>query len=366
MDSKNNFKVIGLMSGTSLDGLDIACCTFKRSAEGWKYNLQKTATIRYSPTWTRKLSTAHQLSGEQLMALDSEYGKYLGNVSADFIRQHKLRGIDFIASHGHTVFHQPEKGFTCQLGNGNALHAVAKLPVVSDFRTLDVMLGGQGAPLVPAGDQWLFGEYDVCLNLGGIANLSATTSRQRIAFDICFANMGLNYLAAKAGKTFDAGGNLASEGELRPSMLKALSGVYAKLRSKRPSLGREIFEQRIKPILEEDSSSISDRLRTFTESIAIEIAQAVLQDKKKVTVLCTGGGAVNSFLITRLLDHCGDRAELILPEDDIIKFKEALVFAFLGVLRVCGEPNCLKSVTGAIHDNAGGVLAGFNVFPLLR
>lgn len=349
------------MSGTSLDGLDVACCTFKRSASGWKYTILKAATIRYPQAWTRKLSAAHQFTGEQLVALDSEYGKYLGHVTADFITQHKIRGIDFIASHGHTIFHQPEKGFTYQLGNGNALHAITGLPVVYDFRTLDVMLGGQGAPLVPAGDKFLFGEYDVCLNLGGIANLSAEVKKQRVSFDICFANMGLNHLAAKAGKVFDAGGNLSSEGELKPSMLKELSAVYAKLRSKRPSLGREIFEQRIKPILDQDNISIPDRLHTFTESIAIEIAHAVLQDKKKVTVLCTGGGAFNSFLITRLLDHCGDGAALILPADDVIKFKEALVFAFLGVLRICGEPNSLKRITGAARDNVAGVLAGFQV-----
>lgn len=365
MDSNVKYKVIGLMSGTSLDGLDLAYCTFKRTDNKWSYTIEKATTIRYTAFWIKRLSTAHTLSAQQLVALDAEYGSYLGKVCADFIREHGLH-VDFIASHGHTVFHQPSSvrrarsiGFTSQIGNGNYLHAASGKPVICDFRSLDVALGGEGAPLVPAGDAGLFYEYDVCLNLGGIANLSTDEKGKRLAWDICFCNMGLNYLAAKAGKKWDAGGKMAASGEVNKALYAQLSKVYRSLAKKRPSLGREIFDERIKPLLDRDTISLPDRLRTFTESIAREVVESVLLHRKKADVLCTGGGAFNSFLISRMLDLAGDRATFILPDDDIIKFKEALVFAFLGVLRVTGEVNCLKSVTGAERDSSGGTMIGF-------
>jgi anhydro-N-acetylmuramic acid kinase len=352
------YRVIGLMSGTSLDGLDIACCTFERNKQAWDYSIDRSITVKYPAAWARKLSQAHLLSGEELMALDAAYGKYLGEVTSKFITLNRLN-VDFVASHGHTIFHQPEKGFTFQLGNGNALHAVTGLPVVFDFRSLDVALGGEGAPLVPAGDKFLFGEYDVCLNLGGIANLSIDVKGARQAFDICFCNMGLNYLASKAGKEIDKDGRMASEGEIDKTLLNKLTKLYSGIREKRPSLGRELFEKQVRPLLDNESISIDTRLCTFTESIAIEIVRAIAPERKKVSVLCTGGGAFNSFFISRLLDHGGDDVELMLPEENIIKFKEALVFAFLGVLRVNGEINCLKSVTHASRDSSGGVMIGF-------
>lgn len=346
------------MSGTSLDGLDIACCHFSRTTEGWSYSLEKTTVLKYPAAWAQKLSHAPHCSAEELLALDVAYGKFLGKACLDFIRQHSLE-VDFIASHGHTVFHQPQAGFTCQLGNGNALHAITGIPVIFDFRALDVALGGQGAPLVPAGDQFLFHDYDVCLNLGGIANLSTARNQKRIAYDICFCNMGLNYLMATIGKAFDMQGKLAASGHVHKAMLGQLQKAYAPLRNKRPSLGREIFEKRIKPILDQKKISLEDKLRTCVESTAQEIARAMTTTDHPVSVLCTGGGVLNIFLMTRLLEHCADNATLILPEDDVVKFKEALVFAFLGVLRVTREINCLQSVTGASRDSSAGVMVGF-------
>ncbi len=346
------------MSGTSLDGLDIACCHFKKKHKQWSYSIKAATTVRYPSSWAQKLSTAHNLPGEELIQLDASYGKFLGKVCGDFVKKHKLK-VDFIASHGHTVFHQPKQGFTYQLGNGNALQAVCGIPVVCDFRSLDVMLGGEGAPLVPAGDKILFSEFDICLNLGGIANLSTDIGGKRRAFDICFSNMGLNYLMNSIGKAYDVGGRMAAGGSVHQPMLKELDEVYAVLRPKRPSLGREIFEQRIVPILDLTGISLKDKLRTFTVSAAREIGKAVIAAKNKTNVLCTGGGTYNSFLISQLLEQCGDEATIIIPEDDIIKFKEALVFAFLGVLKVRGEVNCLQSVTGATRDSSSGVLVGF-------
>lgn len=358
MAQKITYRVIGMMSGTSLDGLDIAFCHFQKTLKGWDFSIHSAETIRYSSTWLRTLSSAHTLSGGDLVAADMSYGKFLGKTVLNFVEKRKLHP-DFIASHGHTIFHQPKKGFTYQLGNGNAIHAVTGIPVVSDFRTIDVLLGGEGAPLVPAGDKFLFSEYGVCLNLGGIANLSADINKKRIAFDICFANMGLNYLASKAGKPYDKNGGMANGGEIHKDLLRSLNGIYSRLRKTRPSLGREGFEAYIKPLLDQERIPVRDRLRTFTESAAREITQTITGLKKKPKVLCTGGGSFNSFLISRMLELANDEATFVIPEDDIVKFKEAAVFAFLGLLRVRDEINCLKTVTKASRNSSAGILVGF-------
>ena len=346
------------MSGTSLDGVDIACCTFSYKKQ-WKFTIEKAGTTHYTANWLKKLKEAHTRPVEKLMELDSAYGKFLGTLCNSFIGRNKIRNVDFISSHGHTIFHQPEKGFTLQIGNGNAIHAVSGLPVIYDFRSLDVAHGGQGAPLVPVGDKLLFNEYDVCLNLGGIANISLDRKKDRIAFDVCYVNMGLNHLANKAGKKYDHDGMLASSGEVNKKLLIKLNRAYSKVKQKRPALAREFFETHIQPVLDGENFPLQDRLRTFTESSAKEISEAILKSGKKVTVLCTGGGAFNSFLMYRLVEYCGDDATLIIPEDEVVNFKEAIVFAFLGVLRVRGEVNTLKSVTRSSKNNSSGVSIGF-------
>jgi len=357
MESKSNFKVLGLMSGTSLDGLDLAFCKFTRKASGWTYSIEQAEVKRYPAAWKQKLSQAQLLSGQELLALDVDYGRFLGQACRDFVSKYSVKP-DFIASHGHTVFHQPDRGFTFQLGNGNALYAASGIRVIHDFRSLDVTLGGQGAPLVPAGDRFLFNDYGICLNLGGIANLSMDIKKKRVAYDVCFCNMGLNYLMEKTGASYDKDGALAESGEINTTLLKQLDKVYAGLRNKRPSLGREIFEHRIQPLLDNEKIPLADRLRTSVESSAQEIAIAI-KGVANTEVLCTGGGVFNAFFMTRLLEHAADHAMLIRPDDTVVKFKEALVFAFLGVLRARGEVNCLKSVTGASKDCSGGILVGF-------
>lgn len=346
------------MSGTSLDGLDIACCTFIKKEKGWTQTIHAATTLRYSASWKKRLIEAHTYSGEELIALHHGYGTYLGMEVKKFIQGNSLRKIDFIASHGHTIFHQPSKRFTFQLGDGNALHAASGLPVMYDFRSLDVAKGGQGAPLVPIGDQLLFPQYDVCLNLGGIANLSREVKGQRIAYDVCFANMGLNYLMQKGKKEFDKDGALAAQGEINAPLLSALAKRYDRYRTNRPSLGREDFEKHFIPLLDNEKIKLRDRLRTFTESIAIEIAGAIGKEKQQ-RILLSGGGAFNSFLLYRMIELCGDENMLVLPEEDVIKFKEALVFAFLGVLRLRQEVNTLKSVTHAFSNSSSGVMIGF-------
>lgn len=345
------------MSGTSLDGVDLALATFYRKPSGWTFELHAAETVPYRAAWHESLRTAHQLTGESLVHLHTRYGTYLGRLCTQFMTRHGAKGVQFIASHGHTVFHQPARGFTFQLGDGNAVHAVTGLPVICDFRNLDVQRGGEGAPLVPVGDRHLFSDYDVCLNLGGIANLSMEQGRARKAFDVCFVNLGLNFLAEQAGKRFDRNGEGASRGKLHTGLLRKLSSTYAAWRRGRPSLGREGFEKHIEPLLKDASIPLEDRLHTFTESIALEIIAALPQ--RKLRVLCTGGGAHNGYLFHRLLEYGKDRYTFSIPEREIIDFKEALIFAFLGVLRVRGEMNCLKSVTGASQDSSSGVMIGF-------
>lgn len=355
---KNRFKVIGLMSGTSLDGLDIAYVEFKLLKGKWTFSTLTAETLPYSKNWRESLANAHNASAADLMMLHTHYGAYLGDACKKFITKNKLSRIDFIASHGHTIFHQPEKKFTFQLGDGNAIHAHAGVPVISDFRSLDVALDGQGAPLVPVGDKILFQTYDVCVNLGGIANISRDEGRTRTAYDVCFCNMAFNYLMASVGKTFDKNGETAARGKVSDPMLKQLRQIYAPLKRKRVSLGREIFETRIKKLLDDESVSIEDKLATCVESAAIEIVEAIVRPRV-ATVLFTGGGVYNAFLMARILEHCGDRAELVIPEDEVVKFKEALIFGFLGVLRFLGKTNTFRSVTGATRDSSGGVMIGF-------
>jgi anhydro-N-acetylmuramic acid kinase len=353
---KNNYKVIGMMSGTSLDGLDIAFCEFNKVNRKWEFSILHSTVLRYPNSLKRKLSDT-TIRAQDLMELDAELGVFLGKACATFIEQNKLQ-VDFIASHGHTIFHQPHRGFTTQIGNGNAIHAVTGLPVVFDFRALDVALGGQGAPLVPAGDRSLFSEYDICLNLGGIANLSAERNGERKAFDICFCNMALNYLVGAVGKEYDKGGVLASTGNVDEKLFSDLTKIYKPWARKRLSLGKELFDIHLKPLLDTKRISLPDKLATCVESSAAEIINAA-KGINGQSILCTGGGAFNSYLISRMLELAADEVSIILPEVEVIKLKEALIFAFLGVLAVRGEVNCLKSVTGAKRDSRGGVMVGF-------
>ncbi len=347
------------MSGTSLDGLDLAYCVFKKKKDEWTFRIRAAETIKYSAEWGRKLSTSHTLPGVALMLLDQEYGEFLGRSVLQFMRKHKGT-VDLVASHGHTVFHQPQRRLTFQLGSGYAIHAITGLPTVFGFRNLDVALGGEGAPMVPIGDRLLFAEYEGCLNLGGIANLSMEPRGKRLAFDICFANMSLNYLSLKLNLEYDQGGRLAASGKVHAQMLEALTRVNDKIRPRRPSLGRELFDRQIRPILDLDEISVEDRLRTLTESIAMEIVVSV-QPLKDATVICTGGGVFNTFLMKRLKEMTGERVVWQIPERQVVKYKEALVFALLGLLRIQGEVNALKSVTRARLDNSGGAVLGLRM-----
>ena len=340
---------IGLMSGSSLDGLDIATVRFTmESPERIGFELLHHAAIEYPSTLQRQLSEAFYADKETLQRLDHDYGIFLGKATADFIASTHCKP-DFVASHGHTVFHRPEEGYTLQIGDGQAIADECKALVVNDFRSEDVSKGGQGAPLVPIGDKLLFGDYEVCLNIGGIANASFERDGQRIAFDICIANQALNYLAQREGKKYDADGNMARQGKVVSELLNKLNdnAFYSKPAPK--SLGREFFEANIKPLI--DTYPTFDALCTFAEHIAMQIGQAT-NVVPKGRMLITGGGAYNKHLVERIREHC--HHEVVIPDNDIIDFKEALIFALLGFRRLEGITNVLKSVTGANSDSCSG------------
>lgn len=348
--NSEKYNVIGLMSGTSLDGLDLAACEFKYGTDGWSYRFLATETVEYSHDWREKLAGAHHLPGRGLIRLDRQYGKLLGEEVNRFVRKFNLK-VELIASHGHTVFHTPALGITHQIGHPANLAAETGIPVAADFRTTDVALGGQGAPLVPAGDRHLFSRYAYCLNLGGFANISFEDRGDRVAGDICPVNIVANALAGLAGMPYDDQGNTGRRGNLIPGLLRELNQLPFYRTPFPRSLGREWTEDQIFPLLEKYKEKIPDLLRTWYEHVACQISSVM---KDNGDVLVTGGGAFNRFLLERLEELSNVR--LVVPEDQVIQYKEALIFAFLGLLRIRNEINCFRTVTGASRDSCCGAV----------
>jgi anhydro-N-acetylmuramic acid kinase len=345
--------VLGIMSGTSLDGLDLALCEFELYGLGFRYKIKAAKTLNYSVIWKKRLMDVKNANAEDYFALHAAYGKFIAEEVSVFMKA-SGETIDAIASHGHTVFHQPIRGFSTQIGCGATIAAHTGITTVCDFRSTDVANGGQGAPLVPIGDQMLFGEFEACLNIGGIANISYNNKiGKRLAYDVCVANMLLNYLAEKVGIDFDKGGKLARSGKIDSALLSALNDLdYYKQRGAK-SIGREWFEREVKSMIDTSTLKTEDLLSTSTEHIASRIATEISERNLK-KVLVTGGGAFNTFLMERL--RALSTSEVILPKDVIINFKEALIFAFLGYLRLQGKTNSLGSVTGAEKNSIGGAV----------
>lgn len=348
---KTNFShVIGLMSGTSLDGLDVVYVRFDTQIYQ-NFEIIYSETVPYSKKWKELLQNAITFSEDKLQVLDNEYGKLLGKFINQFIEKNKIKKVDFVASHGHTVFHKPDEGITLQIGNGQEISNITTQKVICDFRTQDVKFGGQGAPLVPIGDELLFGNYESCLNLGGFANISFKENAKRIAYDICPVNIVLNYYVQKLGFEYDNEGKIASEGTINSGLLSTLNSLDYYKKSPPKSLGLEWVQSIIFPLIDENKLEITTILRTFTEHVAIQLGLNISKNKN---VLITGGGTFHAFLIERLQHHT--QAKIYIPSKKIINFKEALVFAFLGLLRVDNQINCLKSVTGAKRDHSSGCI----------
>jgi len=357
MDTTKTYKMIGLMSGTSGDGLDIAYCEFVLD-KTWSYTIPLFETVEFPEKLAKNLRKSYKLKGYKLSLLDVEFGRWMGEQVRSFVQKNKLQ-VDAVASHGHTVFHQPEKGISLQIGNGWALHQASGLPVINDFRMLDVQLGGQGAPLVPIADRYLFSEYDYCINLGGIANISMESAGIRIAFDICPFNLLLNYFAEYKGLAYDQNGELAGAGRLLPGVFKSLNKVQYYDIEGAKSLGREDLIDFMEILEGEDEYKVENILHTLVMHFVEQIKRAMKPiPSKKASVLITGGGAFNTFFMEKLEEALGEEFQIVPASKTIINFKEALAFAFLGVLRLRKETNCLSSVTGASKDSCGGTLFG--------
>ncbi len=352
MNYNNTFTVIGLMSGTSLDGLDIVLSKFYKINDKWNFDIIKSTTYEYSNDWKKNLENSHNLPAYQFVKLHNEYGVYIGNKVNDFIKNTNIQ-IDLIASHGHTVFHQPDKNISWQIGNGAYIASTTQINTVSDFRTLDIAFGGQGAPLVPIGDNLLFSEYDYKINIGGFANISYIENSKTIAFDICPVNIVCNKISEKLALKYDDKGNLGRQGNIHNNLLDALNNIdYYNLEAPK-SLSREWVENVFYPIVLKYNLNINDSLRTIYEHISIQFAK-ILNKTKNKKILITGGGVYNEFLIELIKQKTNNK--VIIPDNNIIEYKEALIFGFLGILRYQDKVNCLSSVTGATKDNIGGVV----------
>ncbi len=362
------YRVIGLMSGSSLDGLDIVFVEFHENGGKWSYEIINADCHPYPEQWMNRLKNATTLNAMEYQLLHAEYGHYLGQQVNSFIESNGLQyKVALIASHGHTTFHLPARKMTAQLGDGAAIASETHLPVVTDLRSLDVAFGGQGAPIVPIGEKLLLGDYDYFLNIGGIANISANADPY-IAFDICAANRVLNMLANDAGKEYDKDGEMAASGNILPTLLEKLDHLDYYRQPYPKSLANDFGTDIVYPMIKKEAVTINDALATYSEHIALQVNYAISmlteknsnaqQEKNKNSrLLATGGGALNLFLVERLKKYLSKSAiEVVVPDKNLVNYKEALIMALIGVLRWREEYNILYSVTGAKRDSIGGAL----------
>jgi anhydro-N-acetylmuramic acid kinase len=353
--NRNKIEILGLMSGTSLDGLDIAHVSFEFHGHKIQYKLQHAHTYSLNDSLLVELQHATKMSADQLLILDKQLGRFFAECVHRFMDEHQLKNsqIDAISSHGQTIFHQPQNGFTHQIGCGSTIAFHTGIPVINDFRNLDVIAGGQGAPLVPIGDRILFSEYDYCLNLGGFSNISFEINGKRIAFDISPVNTILNFYANTLGFDYDDKGEIARSGKINHTLLEKLNQIYFYQKKYPKSLGIEFVNHSIFPLIDSFSTTIENKLATFVEHIALQIALAL--PNKHGKMLITGGGAYHLFLLERIKNYL-PKMEIIVPDSKTVEYKESLIFGLLGVLRLRNEINVLSSVTGAINDHCSGLI----------
>ncbi len=355
-----SYNVIGIMSGSSMDGVDLAHCRLWSEGNHWKYEITHAETVPYDEKWRVRLS---QLRGQNSLVLtktDIYYGRYLGQLVNDFVSRNNLKP-DLIGSHGHTVFHYPEEWISLQVGDGASLSGITNLPVVSQFRQLDVAKGGEGAPLVAIGDEMLFSEYDYCLNLGGFSNISGILNGKRIAWDICPCNILLNRVARDMGLAYDEDGRIAEAGHIDYPLLGDLNEIPWYTKPWPKSLNRDWINKELWNIVREVRDiSNENRMKTLVDHIACQIGDAVdaLSDGNAAgkRVLVTGGGAFNKALMEHIRTHSD--AEFIVPEPILVNYKEALVFALMAALRVLNLVNIRKETTGASSNSVAGALHG--------
>lgn len=348
---KDTYIVSSLMSGTSLDGVDLASCRIEKSPREWKYEFISCETVPYPEGILSELRDPGKPGEDDLHRLDDLLGHFYASILNKF---HKNRGLkpDFIASHGHTILHEPDKSISFQAGSGSIMARETGLLVVNDFRSEDVRQGGQGAPLVPMGDRLFFSEYGACLNLGGFANISYEDEEgKRVAYDTSPLNMAFNYIAGMKGLEYDEDGKMAARGQIDPGLLLTMNELAYYRQAPPKSLGSEWFRDHFLPLLTQSRLSPEELMATTLEHLACQMTDSITASKAS-KVLLSGGGALNQSLVKRLLEL--GSAEIIVPDHDLLNYKEALIFALLGVLKVRGEINVLSSVTGGKLDLSAG------------
>ncbi len=348
---QTKYNIIGVMSGTSLDGVDLAHIKFDIIDGKWNFQLFECETIAYSDDWIKTLKNGLEFNESELFKLNKSYSLLLSEIINIFINKNKIIAIDAVCSHGHTILHQPENGLTLQIGNLPEIATLINQKVVCDFRVQDVLLGGQGAPLVPIGDQILFADYDYCLNLGGFSNISFNQNNIRFAFDISPVNTVLNFYANQFGFDYDDKGIISKTGNVNIKLLDELNAIEFYQKNHPKSLGLEFVKTIILPIIESYPIEAKDKMRTFIEHIAQQISLTL--PEKNARMLISGGGAYNDFLIEQMKIKMPE-IEIIIPDKKIIEYKEALIFGLLGVLRLRNEINILSAVTGANIDHCSG------------
>ncbi len=361
---------LGLMSGSSLDGLDIASCRFELQGDRIvHWQLLEGETVPFPASWQVHLRRLPEADARTLAHAHAALGRWMGEAVNGFLARYPHLRPDCIASHGHTIFHFPAEGFTTQIGDGAAVASVTGYTTVSDFRGTDVALGGQGAPLAPIADRLLFPQYELMLNLGGIANITCNIEGRYIAFDIGGANQILNALTQSIGLPYDDGGRMAASGRLIEPLMEAMDRLPYFQAAPPKSLGNDWVQAHQTEAYIAWPASVEDRLHTACVQLARQTALALARIMEsenwrlpQYRILATGGGAFNTFLTNCIVEACNTVAPVSLqvPEPGIIAFKEAVLMALMGVLRMAGLPNCMASVTGASRDAVGGaVYAGW-------
>lgn len=342
------YHVLGVMSGSSLDGLDVCLTKFNQSSS-WAYEILAADTLDIPEALKLQLRQSDRLKARSLFLLDQQYGNWMGEQIRHWRSKNKHK-VDLIGVHGHTVFHEPKEGFSIQIGNGANVCVATGIPTVDRFREKDIILGGQGAPLVPFGERLLWPQYQVFINLGGIANVATHGSTTR-AWDIAPCNQVLNHLAKLAGKDYDENGQIAREGALDPQWLENLRSLDYFSKPAPKSLSNQWTQE----VLHQAPNNIKDALNTYVHFLGEQIAADLKAVPDGQVVLITGGGAYNSYLI-ETIKKMSPGLQFVLPEHQLIAYKEALVFGLMALHRQLELPNVLSSVTGALRDSVSGVL----------
>lgn len=352
------YRGIGMMTGTSMDGADLAYCAFWEENGHWQYELLASETVPLEESWVSRLAYLEAADARTFARTHVYLGHYFGKMIARFIQDKQL-SPEFVALHGQTIFHQPEKNYTAQIGDGETIASYLACPVVTNFRNKDVAAGGQGAPLVPFGEELLFRNHRLFLNLGGFANLTALRpGKGPIAFDIAGCNLALNWLASQLDPplAYDAGGKVARQGTLQGELLEALNRLPYYRQPPPKSLGTEWLSAHVLPLLRQEDIPVPDRMHTYAVHLAHQLRRAIEKcSGRDEPILVTGGGVYNKFLMEQFKERLKPLGVEVTPVSvEVSDNKEALLFAFLGLNVLLGRPNVLSSVTGATYDVLGG------------